>query len=121
MGIQNTNFIHKRKMIKLYIFGSYLFSENPNDLDLLILYEKDKYSPQNIINYCKFIKGEFNRVINIPIHITALSLNEGSKFLIDSNAIKFDTAIKKNKNLIHHLKESVLYKKWIRPKKTPQK
>ena len=72
-----------------YVFGSFINTEFPNDLDILFLYDPSKCLPQNaykehlsFIEYLKVCSG-------LPVDVTLLTYDEQrqSNFLAKSKAI----------------------------------
>lgn len=67
---------------EVFLFGSSITSTNPNDIDILLIY--DEYSPE-ITNQKSNIEKAFHRKLGseIPLHFTVLSKKELSetKFL----------------------------------------
>ena len=62
--------------IALYIFGSCLKSETPNDIDLIIIYDKNIYQGSTIFKICAKMLEEVSDFFNLPIHTTYLSQEE---------------------------------------------
>ena len=60
----------------LYLFGSYLLSANPNDIDLLWLYDKSEMSPSEILAMVKKQATLMATKLSVPIHRTILSVAE---------------------------------------------
>lgn len=58
---------------KVYIFGSSINNEHPNDIDLLLIYEDYKDVLQNEKNYISLF---LEKLLKLPIDITILSEKE---------------------------------------------
>jgi predicted nucleotidyltransferase len=59
----------------VYIFGSILYKNNPNDLDLLVVYNNN--IKQKIVSYYKEkIITYLNKYIDLDIHCIAMSVRE---------------------------------------------
>lgn len=78
----------KVNAVRIYLFGSAVCKSNPNDIDILIVYDR-KNSIREIINF----SNEINKIINSkyqkPAHITILNIEEEKEvsFISDTNAI----------------------------------
>ena len=76
---------------KVYLFGSCLKNEYPNDIDILLIY--DKYS-RDIENQKMIIEFCLNSILRLPIDMTIMSQQEleQTKFLekIQSKYIKLN-------------------------------
>ena len=60
---------------RLFLFGSSLYSESPNDLDLLVVYEVSMPVIEALEFRSKLI-GKLRRHISLPIHVVLLSADE---------------------------------------------
>ena len=60
----------------LYLFGSYLKSVDPHDIDLLWLYNKMEMSPESIMVLVNERESFMEARLPLPIHHTILSIAE---------------------------------------------
>lgn len=66
--------------VRIFQFGSSLISENPNDIDVLIIYATDKsLNISNIISIKHFLKEKLEKIYNLPVDIITLSESELSQ------------------------------------------
>lgn len=79
------------KCIKIYLFGSFLKCNNPNDIDLLIVYDKASIKTETILFLRKIIIQKLVNYLNIDIDICLLTIEEmeQSKFVEMEKAFKF--------------------------------
>ncbi|AKN31870.1 DNA polymerase III subunit beta [Clostridium carboxidivorans P7] len=61
---------------EIYVFGSVLRSLQPNDLDILVIYDSKVYPKANIYDACKRISEVLYEAFNLPIDLTVLSYSE---------------------------------------------
>ena len=73
----------------LFLFGSYMQSVNPHDIDLLWLYDKTVMSPESILATVNEIESFMVARLPVPIHHTILSATENEEmgFLESVNAV----------------------------------
>lgn len=82
-------------ILSIYLFGSFVYSETPRDIDLLIIYD-DLNDINNTLLVLKTLKEEIYKknwnTFGLPTHFTTLSQNELSSYsnLTASNFIKLD-------------------------------
>lgn len=57
----------------VYLFGSILDKKFPNDIDILLIYSKFS---DNLICSTNNISNELQKILNFPIDLTVLSLEE---------------------------------------------
>ncbi|WP_408605970.1 nucleotidyltransferase domain-containing protein [Anaerosporobacter mobilis] len=64
--------------VSIYLFGSFIYKEQANDIDILILYDSGKLKRNyQLIFSIKNKVGTFLQFqYNLPIHFTTLSYNE---------------------------------------------
>ncbi|WP_342515556.1 hypothetical protein [Sutcliffiella sp. FSL R7-0096] len=62
--------------LDFYLFGSLLYSNSPNDIDLIIVYNKDEISIQDILLLRKNLYCTFFYEFNITLDITLLTKQE---------------------------------------------
>ncbi len=66
--------------VRIFQFGSSLFSENPNDIDILIIYTNNKLlNFTSIITMKRFLKEKLEIIYNLPVDIIMLSESELSQ------------------------------------------
>lgn len=81
------NFTIKHKEhFEHYLFGSALYSENPSDLDLAIIYDKKHISVQEAIIYRNELIDNLSKVIPLKIDTILLSKDEEIETEFLSNA-----------------------------------
>lgn len=61
---------------QIYIFGSVLKSNQPNDLDIIVIYDSEVYPNANIYNECKNMNQILYETFKLPIDLTVLSYSE---------------------------------------------
>ena len=59
----------------VYVFGSFLWSDTPGDLDILLVYESDKL-PLVQSAEAHIVDKLSRRLCGLPIHLTTLSQSE---------------------------------------------
>ena len=60
---------------KVYVFGSILYKNTPNDLDLLVVYNNQ--TKQHVVSYYKAkIVNTLNQCIDLEVHCLAMSEKE---------------------------------------------
>ncbi|MEK3836541.1 nucleotidyltransferase domain-containing protein [Paenibacillus sp. FSL R7-0128] len=84
--------------IDVYVFGSYIISERPNDVDLIIIYDSNIYSGTNIYNVCLSLLKEIKEKSGLPVDATYLSINEE----IETQFVEFVKAISINDVFTHN-------------------
>ncbi|MCC3648144.1 nucleotidyltransferase domain-containing protein [Cytobacillus oceanisediminis] len=62
--------------IDIYIFGSYLFSEYPKDVDLIVIYNSNIYNGKNIFDKCLNLIIQLETKSGLPVDVTYLSIIE---------------------------------------------
>ncbi|WP_278599773.1 nucleotidyltransferase domain-containing protein [Clostridium tertium] len=75
---------------EFYVFGSILSSPQPNDLDILVIYDSKVYPKANIYNACKSISEILYKTFNLQVDLTVLSCSENDRidFIKEVKAIK---------------------------------
>ena len=63
----------------LFLFGSYMQSVNPHDIDLLWLYDKTVMSPESMLARVNEIESFMAARLPVPIHHTILSTTENEE------------------------------------------
>lgn len=64
---------------EVYVFGSILHSENPKDLDLLIIYDPDIYEPSTAYKAHQSLTDCLENLLTISVHATVLTHSEYSQ------------------------------------------
>lgn len=68
--------------INIYQFGSSLKTQNPNDIDLLIIYRNKSYKELiKLIQFRKTLRIQLQKTLGIPIDIILLSDKEERQLL----------------------------------------
>lgn len=85
----------------LYIFGSALTSGNPNDLDVLVVYDPVACPPEDAYTLHRETVFDLEVSYRLPVHITLLTSSEesGTDFIKRTGAIEFAIA---KQRLTHH-------------------
>ncbi len=75
--------------IKLYLFGSALTTREPQDIDLLLVYDVSKFARQDIIGIRKALGDELLALLDRPVDICLMSEDEAqtNTFIKDEGAI----------------------------------
>jgi predicted nucleotidyltransferase len=63
---------------RLFLFGSALYSENPRDIDILVVYATS-LSPVDALDFRSKLISKLRKYIAIPIHVVLLSQSEERK------------------------------------------
>jgi predicted nucleotidyltransferase len=56
--------------IDIFIFGSYLNSENPKDLDLIVIYDSNTYTGYSIFDNCLNLINQIKKKCGLPVDVT---------------------------------------------------
>lgn len=62
--------------INIYVFGSSLEDNEPNDLDLLLVYDSDRIEIDKILRIRTYLYNKLNKLFMIPIDLSILSIQE---------------------------------------------
>lgn len=63
--------------IEIYIFGSTLYSENPNDVDILVIYTPiEQYTYKNAIMLRSVLSKKINAKLNLQADVVLLTREE---------------------------------------------
>ncbi|WP_236883230.1 nucleotidyltransferase domain-containing protein [Clostridium botulinum] len=75
---------------EIYVFGSVLRSLEPNDLDILVIYDSKIYPKANIYIACKKMIDILAKTFNLDVHLTVLNYSENNEmnFVKNVKAIK---------------------------------
>lgn len=78
------------KNTDIYVFGSVLISLQPNDLDILIIYDSKIYPKASIYNESKNICNKLSKLLNLQVDLTVLNYSENYEmnFIEEVKAIK---------------------------------
>ena len=60
---------------RLFLFGSVLYSENPRDIDILIVYASS-LKPTGALHFRAKLIKKLKKYVTIPIHVVLLSQTE---------------------------------------------
>lgn len=60
----------------LYLFGSILKSQVPNDLDILVVYDPEVCPPEHAYTYHRSMVDDLTVAYGLPIHATFLTPSE---------------------------------------------
>ena len=67
------------KKTEVFVFGSILTSNDPRDLDIVIVYENSFFIQSAIFDHCSEFVNELNELYNLKIDVTYLSRDESSQ------------------------------------------
>jgi predicted nucleotidyltransferase len=75
-----------------YIFGSFLSSASPSDIDVLVVYDTETCPPDLAYELHRDFINQLRSSVGLDVHITLLTKSEerGSDFINDSGAIRMD-------------------------------
>ncbi len=76
--------------LDIYLFGSAIYSITPNDIDLLVVYDAEKVSIQEALDFRKDLGLLIANIFNLPSHICLLSNKEKEYriFITQERAVK---------------------------------
>lgn len=78
--------IKRKEHISRYIFGSVVYSDNPKDIDIAIIYDNQYVSIVEAIEYRKEIIAILSEMNSMPIDSILLSKEEEKEMAFLSNA-----------------------------------
>ena len=79
--------IDKKEHFQVYLFGSVVYSENPNDVDVAIIYDSRYIAILDAISYRKeIIKMISQQIIPLPVDVILLSVEEEKELNFLSSA-----------------------------------
>lgn len=89
--------INLPKNSKVYIFGSALYSDKPNDLDVLIVYDPGCVHPKDVYNVYDNFLMSLSKRHNLKTDVTFLTINENLSdgFVDRVKAMEYEIAIPK--------------------------
>lgn len=81
---------------KAFVFGSVLHSSEPNDFDLLVVYDSNLCPPVEAYERHSSICSDISALFDLPVHLTLLTQSEESNvhFIGRTSAIPLDDALK---------------------------
>jgi hypothetical protein len=87
----------------LYVFGSVLNSDAPNDLDLIFVYDERVCSPQQAINVRRTLMERGLSLKLPPIHVVLLTRSESiqCRFIESEGALPLQKWIAVNGSVLH--------------------
>lgn len=93
----------------LYLFGSYLSSDNPHDIDLLWLYDKAVMSPAEMLKVVKDKEACMTSKFPVPIHHTIMSSSENSEtgFIDQVGAVYIGSASDDTERILGRMRRQV--------------
>ncbi|WP_147949503.1 nucleotidyltransferase domain-containing protein [Paenibacillus sp. N3.4] len=65
-----------KEAINIYVFGSSLENNEPNDLDILLIYDSDRVKIDEILNFRTYLYNKLSKLLMIPIDLSILSIQE---------------------------------------------
>lgn len=79
-----------------FVFGSVLFSNEPNDFDMLIIYDETVCQPIDAYDKHKELCSSIRVLFNLPVHLTLLTHAEEQCvcFIEQTNAVPLDQALR---------------------------
>lgn len=82
------------KQVDIYIFGSFLSSMKPNDIDLIVIYDSTVYKRDSIYWYCLNLIDQIRQKTGLPVDVTYLSTDEevDNRFVETVNAVSITTS-----------------------------
>lgn len=82
------------KQVDIYIFGSFLNSMKPNDIDLIVIYDSTVYKRDSIYVYCLELINQIKQKTGLPVDVTYLSTDEeiDTRFIEIVNAVSITTS-----------------------------
>ncbi len=75
--------------IKIYVFGSLIYSCSPNDIDLVIVFNSLRYDIFDILAYRHYLRKDCFAEFNLPVDVCILTQQEvqNNLFLQEEGAI----------------------------------
>jgi predicted nucleotidyltransferase len=78
--------IECKEFVKLYLFGSAIYSESPTDLDIAIIYEKSSIKIDEIIEYRRELENNLRKQTACEIDTILLNTEEEKEMDFLANA-----------------------------------
>src|ERR1035437_4586116 len=96
METQHTLTVDLPKSSRAYVFGSFLKSPSPRDLDLLIVYDRLFCHPSKAYEMHQDFVDKLRKIVQVEVDLTLLTQEEarGSRFLQDTAAVPFELVFK---------------------------
>jgi len=97
MDAQPTLITSLPKSSTAYVFGSFLRSNSPRDLDVLIVYDQRLCAPSEAYRYHDDFIRQIQSVVNIDVDVTLLTQEEvkSSRFIENTDAIPFGDVMRR--------------------------
>lgn len=75
-----------------YLFGSFLNSASPNDVDVLIVYDPQFCAPADAYELHSSFVNRLQEITGIAVHVTLLTIDEEREcnFINDASAVRLD-------------------------------
>lgn len=75
---------------KMYLFGSSVYADKFNDIDLAIIYDKSQVDIDQVIEFKRKVKSEFTRVFGLSCDVILLTIEEEIEmnFLLNAKTIE---------------------------------
>lgn len=79
----------------LYLFGSFLKSQVPNDLDILVVYDPEVCPPESVYQYHRSMVINLSAAYSLRVHATFLTPSEqcATDFISRTGAVFFSDEI----------------------------
>ena len=83
--------VKPREHFSRYLFGSAVYAENPSDIDIAIVYDKQFVKIENALAYRNELVDELSQLNSVPIDTILLSKEEENEmsFLMNAKHIEF--------------------------------
>jgi predicted nucleotidyltransferase len=94
--MENQSFITKLpEKSTAYVFGSFLYKESPNDIDILILYDPVICAPEKAYLIHNLFIENIKNLFGLPVDITLLTYMEEQRagFIEKAQAVPIDEVI----------------------------
>lgn len=80
----------------VFVFGSALISRNPNDLDLLVVYDPAECPPSQARDKSESLASELTRGLELQPHVVVLTKSEEQEvqFVQSEGCVEFDSWLK---------------------------
>jgi predicted nucleotidyltransferase len=69
-------FLGEKRGCNIFVFGSWLKSASPSDVDLLLVYDEARHSPSDFLQVSKLIGDMLRRYFARPVHLVRLTVRE---------------------------------------------
>ena len=78
--------VEPKEFIDLYLFGSAVYSQNPTDIDIAVIYKKGNVSINEAIKFRRELESNLTNQIGSSVDIILLSNEEEKEMEFLSNA-----------------------------------